>query len=183
MTTTYVQLASGTILETNDPAIWLEATRISAAKGKAALKAEALEQLRKMLKPGDTIHTVLRHVSRSGMFRRIDLFLLRKGVNDTPIFLTGYAARVLDYKLSRDGGIGVGGCGMDMGFHLVHHLGYAVFGYLGTKTGARANKLRQRLLDANRHYFTQGGRTAPDPSKPGDEWTHGAGYAFKHRWL
>lgn len=36
-------------------------------------REEAVAQLRKMLKPGDTVHTILRHVSKSGMSRRIDL--------------------------------------------------------------------------------------------------------------
>ena len=32
---------------------------------------EARERLLEMLRPGDTVHTILRHVSRSGMSRSI----------------------------------------------------------------------------------------------------------------
>lgn len=36
-------------------------------------KQEALEHLRSIIKPGDTVYTILlRHVSRSGMIRVID---------------------------------------------------------------------------------------------------------------
>lgn len=36
---------------------------------------EAADKLRAMLKPGDTVYTVLRHVSSNGMFRVIDLLV------------------------------------------------------------------------------------------------------------
>jgi hypothetical protein len=40
-------------------------------KADKAERDRCIEDLRTLLKPGDTVHTVLRHVSRSGMFRRI----------------------------------------------------------------------------------------------------------------
>ena len=39
-------------------------------------KTEAIERLRKILKPGDRVYTILRHVSRSGMQRVIDVFAM-----------------------------------------------------------------------------------------------------------
>ena len=44
-----------------------------ATKAQQAEQTEALKRLRAWIKPGDTIHCVLRHVSRSGMLRVIDL--------------------------------------------------------------------------------------------------------------
>ena len=86
---------------------------------------ESREVLLRWLKPGDTIYTVLRHVSRSGMSRKIDLYKIEDG---QPIFLTGHAARVLGDRWDRDtGGIVVQGCGMDMGFEVVYRLGYALY--------------------------------------------------------
>jgi hypothetical protein len=89
-------------------------------------QAEALAMLQKFLKPGSTVYTVLRHVSRSGMMRRIDLYTFDK--EGTKLFLTGYASSVLGEPWdSKNGGLKVTGCGMDMGFHIVYALSYALF--------------------------------------------------------
>jgi hypothetical protein len=86
---------------------------------------ESLARLRKLCPPGTTVHCVLRHVSRSGMMRHISLF---KGTQP----ISWDAARVLGYSLN-DGrahwAVKVGGCGMDMGFHLVNSLSYALHGH------------------------------------------------------
>lgn len=155
---------------------------MSKASEKAQRKAESYAHLRKIIKPGDTVYTVLRHVSRSGMYRRIDLYKMTK---DGPIWLTGPVGRVLEITEKREGGLGVSGCGMDMGFHLVHSLGYALFGEEASKkTGAKANRLRARLRKASGHYMMQGGRTEePDTTKPAQEWFGAAGYALKHQWM
>jgi hypothetical protein len=42
---------------------------------KEAERAEAIQELRKLLKPGMTVRTILRHVSSSGMSRTIDLVI------------------------------------------------------------------------------------------------------------
>lgn len=90
-------------------------------------RAEALKMLRKLCPPGTTIYTVLRHVSRSGMQRRIDLYVIRK---NQPVWLSGYAGVVLEMRLGKHGdGLVTDGCGMDMGFDLVHNLSYALHGY------------------------------------------------------
>lgn len=39
-------------------------------------KKEAIEKLRKLIKPGDGVYTILRHVSRSGMQRIIDVYIM-----------------------------------------------------------------------------------------------------------
>ena len=44
---------------------------MTSKKQKAADRAEAIEALRKMLKPGDAVATTVLHVSRSGMSRVI----------------------------------------------------------------------------------------------------------------
>lgn len=155
---------------------------MSKASQKAERKAESLAYLRKLLKPGSTVYTVLRHVSRSGMSRRIDLYAHSK---DGPIWITGPVGRVLDYREADKGGLVVGGCGMDMGFHLVHSLGYALYGDLASKgTGRKANRLRAQLRKVCGHYMMQGSRTEePDTTKPAGEWFGAAGYALKHQWM
>lgn len=86
---------------------------------------EAIEQLRKMLKPGDTIYTITRHVSRSGMIRRISAFVVKNkkilGI-DWQIAKTGLFSRRYP-----DEGLVVDGCGMDMHFHVVYELGRVLY--------------------------------------------------------
>jgi len=148
-----------------------------------AQQAEAFANLRKWLKPGDTVHTILDHVSRSGMSRNIRVVILRDGEALHP----NYAVSVLlGYSRAKHGdGMVVGGCGMDMGFSIVHSLGYALFGEEAEKgTGKDANALRKAIYEADKHYWHQQGKTEkPDWTKPGGEWFAGAGYALKHRWL
>lgn len=86
-------------------------------KKQIAERADAIEQLRGMLKPGDTVATILRHVSRSGMRRCI-----------SPVFngrdMSYLVALAMNDRVSdRHGGIVCDGCGMDMGLHLVYTLG------------------------------------------------------------
>lgn len=84
----------------------------------------AIETLHEWLEPGDTVYTVLRHVSRSGMMRHISLFIhYDNGVKD----ITYFAARAMDDKMADNGGIKISGCGMDMGFELVYRLGYTLW--------------------------------------------------------
>lgn len=92
---------------------------------KDAERQEAIDRLKGWLTPGAEVLCILRHVSRSGMQRVIDLFIIKDG---TVINIGPSAAKAMgdrfDYK--RDG-IVVGGCEMDMGFHLVYNLGRALF--------------------------------------------------------
>ena len=83
------------------------------------------EGLLKWLKPGDTVYTVLRHVSRSGMSRSIDAYKME---HDGPTMLTGPACRLLGLTFDRNnGGAKMGGCGMDMGFAMIYELSYALW--------------------------------------------------------
>ena len=87
-----------------------------------AESAKELEALRKVLKPGMEICTILRHVSRSGMMREISLKAI---VNGQIIGLDYSASAILGW--GRGNGIKVSGCGMDMGFHLVYCLSRALY--------------------------------------------------------
>lgn len=87
-------------------------------------REEALAQLRELLHPGDTVHTILRHVSRSGMLRHISPIVLTK---DGPRYVDWAVAHAVGLPLAERDGIKVGGCGMDMGFHLVYELSHVLF--------------------------------------------------------
>ena len=100
-------------------------------KAQQAERDEARARLLGMVKPGDKVYTVLRHVARSGMSRIIACYIVRDG---EMCWVTSLVSRALGYgKLRNTGrtgeGIYVGGGGMDMGFHLVHSLSYALWGY------------------------------------------------------
>ena len=140
-------------------------------------KAESARYLRKLLNPGDTVYTMLRHVSRSGMQRRISC-LVGEGRAVTDI--TFDVARVLDENIKgrsgyvQDVGITRGGCGMDMGFDLVYHLSSVLFpdgfGCIGNR------------CPANDH--SNGDRDYTEHSTGQPHWHFGAGgYALRQRWL
>ena len=85
---------------------------------------QSRERLLSILKPGDTVYTILKHVSRSGMSRDICPIAI---VNNEPVYL-GYSVAALIGWRCDDQDVKVGGCGMDMGFHLVYTLAAALFG-------------------------------------------------------
>ncbi len=125
---------------------------------KASDRAAAADTLREYLKPGTVVTSVLRHVSQSGMQRSISLCVVRDG----EIWDISYvAARALDYRIDdKNGGIKIGGAGMDMGFALVYNLSRVLYPQ-GFERPANA-----------RH---RNGDTSPRESD--------GGYALSHRWL
>lgn len=97
---------------------------------KSQEKLEAIESLKEIIKPGDTVYTVLRSVSRSGMSRSIDLYII-----DTDRDGKAYPRRI-SWKVAKACGFGwdnnrdalkVGGAGMDMGYHIVYSLGHVLY--------------------------------------------------------
>jgi hypothetical protein len=76
---------------------------------------------------GDTVYTILRGVSTSGMTRHYSLAVARDNKIEN---ITYYAAHALGWSLSEKDGhrtIKVQGCGMDMSFHLVSTLSAVLF--------------------------------------------------------
>ena len=90
-------------------------------------KDEALDKLRELCKPGTTVYTILTHCSRSGMTRWINCYVF---VDNEPYWLSGYidSAGLFSCDRKRES-LKVGGCGMDMGYHVVNTLSYALHGY------------------------------------------------------
>ena len=127
------------------------------AKHSETAKNEARAQLRKWLKPGDTVHTILDHVSSSGMSRDIRVVIVRK---DGTILHPNHSVSVLlDLPRAKRGdGMRIGGCGSDMGFEIVYRLGRVMFpeGFKVKGTG--------RNGDTSGH-------------------DNDGGYALKHKWL
>jgi hypothetical protein len=102
--------------------------KITKKEQKALDVAYAREQLlTHYVSEGDTIYTVLRSVSSSGMSRTISLKVAKDG---KILDLTYYASILLDWPLVEVNGsraLRVGGCGMDMGFHTVYSLSRVLF--------------------------------------------------------
>ena len=104
---------------------------------KTAQRNETAEMLRRFLKPGDTVYCVLRNVSKSGMSRRIDFYVMiipngnpSQRTTDKPYlqYLSGYMSKLGIGSWSPDkSGLRVNGCGMDMGFHCVYTLARMIF--------------------------------------------------------
>lgn len=135
---------------------------------KKTIQKEAIKELKKYLKQGDTVYTILRHVSSSGMSRVIDCKVANK---DKSISHIGYlVANALDYKYdSKKEGIRVGGCGMDMGFHIVSGLAYTL-----SKDQAKClgkGKCKSNDHANGDHDYTKGNTHAD------------AGYQLSQRWL
>lgn len=88
-------------------------------------QAEATELCKEWLEPGDTVYTAIRHVAASGMTRWIRVYLIK---NNAPRDISYTVADVLGWKFDEKyDAVKVGGCGMDMGFHLVYTLSRILF--------------------------------------------------------
>jgi hypothetical protein len=137
---------------------------------KEAERQKAIEELKKHIKPGDTLHTVVRHVSRSGMSRVIDVYKLVDG--DALRFSWSVADAIGEPYDRKFEGVKVGGCGMDMGFHVVYNLSRVLFpdGFDCVGKDCPAND------HTNRYHFEKEGKEVPKHHVDG-------GYALRQRWL
>lgn len=136
---------------------------------KTAERDQALATLREDVQPGDTLWTVVRHVTSSGMTRWIDVYKL---VDGDRVYLSHAAAHATGRKVNNRNhdGVECGGCGMDMGFDLVYSVSRAMFpdGFDCIGDGCPSND----------HSNDRGARNY----SPDRHHTDG-GYALKQRWL
>lgn len=155
-------------------------------KQKREAAEEAKAKLAPFLTPGTTVYTVLSKVAASGMTRHIRVFIMRDG---EPWDVSFLAARVLDYRIGdKTGGLVVGGCGMDMGFHVVNSLSYGMHGvtHPGPRCRACAKK-EKAAAAAERPYQVWPCAERADhakkitPERAARCWR--PGYTLKHRWL
>lgn len=129
-------------------------------KAQIAERAEFIEKLREIVPPGTKVYTSLTHVSASGMSRSIKVYIMTGG---EPHEITYWVAKALDYRINdRRGGVKIGGCGMDMGFHLVNSMSYALHGMQSVGKDAQASEGRPFTPTAKQYR---------------------AGYSLIHVWL
>ena len=89
-------------------------------KEKLENKIYAEQRLDEIIERKICIHSIIRHVSRSGMTRHISFFIIRKG---QVWFIDNLISDYLDYRPNkRYDALVVGGCGMDMAFSVVNNL-------------------------------------------------------------
>jgi hypothetical protein len=143
-------------------------------------KEYAADELRKLFPPGSTAYTILRHVSSSGMTRWISVIA---DTPDGPDNVSHWVARIMGKHANRGKheGIRVGGCGMDMGFHLVYGMsrilyrdGFDCIQYTREGSNLAADD-RSRLCPSNDHSNDYRLRTFSHHSD--------GGYAVSHQWL
>ncbi len=117
-------------------------------------RAEAFATLHQMLKPGDTVYTIVEKVSASGMSRTIRVVLMKCDDAGQPYTLhpNHSVSMLLGLPRAKKGdGVKIDGCGMDMGFQ----LGMALW---------------------------PEGTPSPHGTRNGEPDSDG-GYALKQRWL
>jgi len=125
-------------------------------------RQDAITRLRIILQPDDTVYTILKHVSSSGMLRAIAVIVTK---NNEPLDISWLVARALGWKLHRKyDGVKVSGCGMDMGFHLVYSLSSTLY-------YAEAEKLHETMKLSKNHNMSQNFRE------------RNGGYWLKQKWL
>ena len=151
----YFKSADGNVYESHDDKPWQsDHVELSQKEGKVAQIEQAKAHLRTLLKPGQTVYTILNHRSASGMSRSISAVV--SGKDGEIEKLDYWIARAKGEHIDpRHGGIKMTGCGMDMGFSLVYNLGCMLW-----STGTPEP------------HGTRNGQ--PDSS---------GGYALKQRWL
>lgn len=96
----------------------------------------SIKQLKSYLPEGAEVLTLCNRVSKSGMSRRIKVYTIK---NNGLCNLTYLVSKVLGYS-QNDEGLLVKGCGMNMGFHIVHSIEQNLFGVQSL------NKLRHNWI-------------------------------------
>lgn len=138
-------------------------------KAQIAERDEYRAKLRAELPPGSIVHTVMRHRSASGMSRAIDAFHFR--FEDGKLrkdWLSYWIAKATGFTFSEKyEALTVGGCGEDMGFHVVNSLGYALYpdGFECIGKDCPSNDHSNGDRNYEPHHHASGG------------------YALRHEWI
>jgi hypothetical protein len=146
------------------------------AQAREQERQEAITQLREMVKPGDTLYTICRHVSRSGMSRRISVYTKDHQMIDYLV------AQATGFSLAKHEGLSVGGCGMDMGFHVVESLSSVLYGGYGRSETSQGYKCLGKDGNCPSNYHVNY-RYHKDDGPQRWDLLHTDGYAIRQRWL
>lgn len=152
------------------------ATKLS--KAQQAERDAAIVELRSTFPPNSTVTVVLRHVSRSGMERAISV--IGPDLRD----VSWLVARATGFKMhGKHEGLKVGGCGMDMGFHVVYTLSRTLYGDGYTCSGIKPYdaeyNTNKGYCRSNDHVNERGVNSDYTPGRAHSD----GGYALSSRWL
>lgn len=144
-------------------------------------REQAEKTLREVLNPGDTVKTILRHCSRSGMMRSISPI-----INGSDY--SWAVARLLGDTIDKNhGGIKVSGCGMDMGFDLIHRLGITLFpngfGCIGEGCPSSDHSNGDRDYTPHKPEAECFGADGTHCPCHREHWHKFGGYALHQEWL
>lgn len=151
---------------------------------KNAVRQEAIDRLKKLIQPGDIVYTTLRHVSRSGMQRVIDLHLIK---DNAPIWIGYTAATAMgDRYNDQKNGIVVSGCGMDMTFSVVYELSRTLFpdgfGCIGENCNSNDHRNGDRDYTPHEEHATSPDHICarePETCTAKKHWHRDGGYAIR----
>jgi hypothetical protein len=185
MAKTYLRTKEGIVFESSHPEYHPDCERLTRAEGEKARKEYCREELHKLLKPGDSVYAIVRHVSSSGMSRRISLYVV---TDNRPRNIDELAADAIGYRTSDKGGIVVGGCGMDMAFHLVYCLGRALFptGFgLAPHSSSKVKMLKASRPATPKQAAAWKAKGVEFWGRNGESsgWDNDGGYALQKEWL
>lgn len=128
----------------------------------------ARESILRVLKPGDTIHSIVTFVSRDGMSRRIRFFVPRE--NGVIVDLTSRMATLIGARVHKDSdALIIGGAGMNMAFHAVYSLGRRL-----NPEGVQCAGERCASNDHTNDYTMK---------RDGTHWHRDGGYAYRQASL
>src|SRR5579859_7941609 len=89
--------------------------------GQVTERVYAFTKLHEIVTVKSEIHTIVRHVSRSGMQREISCYAIDRQ-DGSLVCLDYFMSRLLGDRIGKHGGLVVGGCGMDMAWNQVYRL-------------------------------------------------------------
>lgn len=138
-------------------------------------RQDAIDKLRQWYKPGDTVYTILEHVSRSGMSRQIRVVIpyTRDDGQIDHLHPNYLVAKALGWRQAKRGdGVIVGGAGMDAGYHLAYTLSHILypdgFGCIGDRCPSTDHR------NGDRDYTPHGAI---------EHWHRDGVSALRHRWI
>lgn len=78
------------------------------------------------------VYIIVRSVAKSGMSRTMDFYVISEEEGRAPslTWITAHIAKICDLTLTKQG-LRIGGTGMDMGFAVLDHLAYKLWGMSG----------------------------------------------------
>lgn len=136
-------------------------------------KAQAHQDLLKILGNNNKVYTILKHVSSSGMSRHIDVVVIQdskpKNIN-WYIEKLGLYKRAKSFDTKNANSLRVSGCGMNMGFDVVYNLSTTLYpnGY----------KCQGEICHSNDHFNDHTCEKIKSKHHHRD-----GGYALKQEWL